>query len=154
MNHERVPSRTKEAMKHITILISILAIAACGGKKPEPKEPAEPKEAEAEPPPAAEITTSTRATTESEAPQATSRGRASALTSATITQVPVTALSTTPLQPLYDNSEASAYSSTTSKSTTPNALAIRAAKRIRRSPGRGDQPRLSACEAGDPIAEE
>jgi Cu/Zn superoxide dismutase len=41
-------------MKHTTILISILAIAACGGKKPEPKEPAEPKEAAAEPAPAAE----------------------------------------------------------------------------------------------------
>lgn len=40
-------------MKHTTILISILAIAACGGKKPAPKEP-EPKEAEAEPPPPAE----------------------------------------------------------------------------------------------------
>ncbi len=38
-------------MKHTTILISILAIAACGGKKPEP---AEPKETEPEPAPAPE----------------------------------------------------------------------------------------------------
>jgi Cu/Zn superoxide dismutase len=39
------------AMKHTTILISILAIAACGGKKPPP---AEPKEPEPEPAPAPE----------------------------------------------------------------------------------------------------
>jgi len=37
-------------MKHTTILISILAIVACGGKKPPP---AEPKEPEPEPAPAA-----------------------------------------------------------------------------------------------------
>lgn len=39
-------------MKHTTILISILAIAACGGKKPPP--PAEPKEPEPAPAPAPE----------------------------------------------------------------------------------------------------
>lgn len=39
-------------MKHMTTLITILAIAACGGSKPPP--PAEPKEAEPEPAPAAE----------------------------------------------------------------------------------------------------
>jgi len=38
-------------MKHTSILISILAIAACGGKKPPP---AEPKEPEPEPAPTAE----------------------------------------------------------------------------------------------------
>lgn len=38
-------------MKHSTLLISILAIAGCGGKKPEP---AEPKEPEPEPAPAPE----------------------------------------------------------------------------------------------------
>jgi hypothetical protein len=38
-------------MKHTTILISILAIAACGGKQPPP---AEPKEPEPDPAPAAE----------------------------------------------------------------------------------------------------
>jgi predicted small lipoprotein YifL len=49
----RTPSYAyiRHVMKHTTILISILAIAACGGKKPAPKPP-EPKEAEAEPPPA------------------------------------------------------------------------------------------------------
>jgi hypothetical protein len=42
-------------MKHTTTLISILAIAACGGgKKPEPKEPKEVKEEEPEPAPVAE----------------------------------------------------------------------------------------------------
>jgi hypothetical protein len=45
-------------MKHSTILISLLAIAACGGKKPAPAEPKEPEppppppvETKAEPPP-------------------------------------------------------------------------------------------------------
>jgi Cu/Zn superoxide dismutase len=41
-------------MKHTTILISILAIAACGGKSPPPAEPKEPEPAPAPPPPAAE----------------------------------------------------------------------------------------------------
>ena len=38
-------------MKHTTILISVLAVAACGGKK---SEPAPPKNPEPEPPPAPE----------------------------------------------------------------------------------------------------
>ena len=61
----------------------------------------------AEPPPAAEIKARTRATTESAPPKAMSRCPASALTSATITQVLATAVSTTPLQPVYDISDPS-----------------------------------------------
>jgi hypothetical protein len=45
-------------MKHTTIFISILAIAACGGSKPPP---AEPKEPEPEPEPAAEAKPTTEA---------------------------------------------------------------------------------------------
>jgi Cu/Zn superoxide dismutase len=41
-------------MKHPTILISILAIAACGGNKPPPAEPKEPDPAPAAPAPAPE----------------------------------------------------------------------------------------------------
>ncbi len=40
-------------MKHTMMLMSILAIAACGGKKPEPEQPKEP---EADPAPAADET--------------------------------------------------------------------------------------------------
>ena len=41
-------------MKKITILMSILAVAACGGKKPEPTEPKEPVEEAPAPAPEAE----------------------------------------------------------------------------------------------------